>query len=150
MCLKASFNLLGKLLPIAGLIYLIIYGAHNQPELTLTQALSNPEFHDGDSLFVGTEAVITQIEAEGFFISYLDQQFWVLGQHPDLQVGDFIQMNVIFHRQGWLELIACYVPDNRRLKIWYSILPLPVLTVLFFLYWRVNKHGFLPRGRFDA
>ncbi len=150
MCLKTSFNLLGKFLPVAGLIFLILYGAHNQPELTLTQALSNPEFYDGDSLFVGTEAVITQIKAEGFFISYLDQRFWVLGLHPDLQVGDFIQMNVIFHQQGWLELITCYVPDNRRLKIWYSILPLPVLIFLFFKHWRFHKSGLLPRGNSHA
>jgi hypothetical protein len=150
MCSKASYSFLGKLLPVAGLFCLILYGAHNQPELTLTQALSNPEFHEGDSLFVGTEAVITRIEAEGFYISYMDQQFWVLGQHPDLQVGEFIQMNVIFHQQGGLELIACYVPDNRRLKIWYSILPLPVLLLLFFIHWRLQKSGLLPRGNSHA
>ncbi len=128
----------------------MIYGANNQPELTLSRALNDPDFYDGDSLFVGTEAVITQIEIDGFYISYLDQSFWVSGQHPDLRVGEFIQMKAIFHRQGWLELVSCYVPDNRRLKIWYSILPLPVLVFLFFFYWRFNKGGFLPRETSDA
>lgn len=119
----------GLLLVLVGLIY---YGYRNNPAVTLQMCLNAPLRYDQKEIGVGTEAIVVEVLPDGFLLKEMDRTIRVKGNPQNVDQGDFVRMQAIFHKEGYLELKRLHVVKGRRLRIFISILP--ALLVLFLLF----------------
>ncbi len=145
----ASFSSRGLLITVyvMVLVALIFYGEFYHPDVTLKMCLENPQRYDLTLIEVGNEAVVQQVYADSFTISYLDFNVLVRGTHPKLKRGEFVLLRARFHKEGWLQPLAIRVAEQRRFKIWISVLPVLLILIYFFRTFRFNFHTFLFEER---
>lgn len=117
---------------ILALLVLAAYGYMNYPGLTLPMCLDNPGEYDGREVSLGTETRVEEILPGGFRVRQWGRYIRVEGDPQDAEVGDFVQLLAVFHREGFLELKRLYVAKNQRKKILVSILPALLVLGLFF------------------
>lgn len=133
------------LLYITILTGLIIYGKRNFPETTLHMCLKEPQRYDGVTLTIGNEAIVHQLTADGFIIKQMGELIPVKSSKTaSLEPGVFVNSIAVFHKEGWLEAKQVRVMKYRRIKIGVSILPVIIITVLFFRHfyfqhWQFGK-----------
>ncbi|MDZ7337946.1 MAG: hypothetical protein ONB30_05350 [candidate division KSB1 bacterium] len=130
--------------PLLVLGTLTYYGYRAYPELRLSTCLQDPLRYDGAHLVVGTEATVEALVPNGFVIRQLGRSVCVVGDPGDARVGDFVRMEVIFHKEGYLTLKRLYVAKKRRAKIAVSVLPVLVVGVWFCRAYRFDRRcGYL-------
>ncbi len=117
---------------------LILYGKMFHPDVTLKMCLEHPRRYDQTLIEVGNEAVVETVYADSFTIRYLDHIIPVRGMHPDVEPGEFVLLRARFHQEGWLEPLAIRIAEQRRMKIWISVLPVLWIAVYFFRKYRFN------------
>jgi hypothetical protein len=132
------------LLLLASLLW---YGKVYNPEITLQMCLASPERHDGAMINIGTEVTVAEVLPDGFVIRQMGRTIKVMGNAPGLGIGEFISLQAVFHRPGWLELKALHVARNRRAKIWTSVIPMALILGFFFHRYRFDWRRFEFRER---
>lgn len=124
---------------LAGLMY---YGRFYNPTLTLNDCLQQPEKYDGAYLELANELTVRAVYPDSFLIHQAGHIVKVVGHAPAIGVNDFIALKAVFHKAGWLELVGVRVAEQRRAKIWISVLPVLLVLYLFFRQFRFNVAGF--------
>ena len=113
------------------LLGLILYGRFFHPFVTLKMCLNEPEKYDGSTIIVGNEAVIKKIFKDGFSIVQMGVEIRVFGP-TDVEPGEFVVLQAVFHKPDRLESIKIRIAKKRRSKIWLSVFP-AILVVFYFL-----------------
>ncbi|MBN1997698.1 hypothetical protein JW935_09110 [candidate division KSB1 bacterium] len=126
------------ILYLSVMLGLFIYGKVKNPAVTLQMCLNNPQKYDGCEIKVGGEAKVAELTRDGFTIVQMGRKVPVKGCVPNLKPNEFVNMWVIFHKDGWLELQEIYVAVQRRSKIYLSVLPVLLITGLFLYYFKFN------------
>lgn len=120
------------------LVLLLVYSRMTYPHLTLSMCLHSPDKFDGRLISVTNEITVSRITNDGFMIDHEGKDFLVRGTTKDLHKGEYITIKGIFHKEGWLELKDIHIANNRRLKIYLSMLPVLLIAIGFFLTFRFN------------
>ncbi len=120
------------------LILLVLYGRYFHPFVTLQMCLANPEEYDGFTIDVGNEAVIGEVFQDGFSIEQMGQRVRVFGPTEVARPGEFITLNAVFHREGFLVVKEMRVAERRRTKIWLSVFPVLVICFIFLRRFRLD------------
>ena len=120
----------------------MVYGRYYNPTLTLKQCLEQPDKYDGAYLELANEMTVQAIYPDSFIVHQAGQLIKVVGHDPNIQVNNFIALKAIFHKGGWLQLEGVRVAEQRRVKIWISVLPVLLVLYLFFRQFRFNISGF--------
>jgi hypothetical protein len=126
------------------IVALCIYGYFTHPQPTLKQCLLDPEKYDGYPLKVFGEVRAGSIHKEGFEFVEEKSRVWVKPRPKDIKDNEFIEMQVVFHKEGYLELLQYYIHKGRRLKIAVSAIAVVVVMLLFFREYKFD----LKRGLF--
>ena len=132
------------------LVALMHYGFKHYPSVTLQMCLDNPTRYHGTEIGIGTEATISKLDTDGFFIQQMGNSVKVFGEADNVRLGDFVQMRAIFHKAGYLELRQLYIAKKRRQKIVVSIAPTVLVLVLFLKTYKFDLRRFLFCERNDA
>jgi hypothetical protein len=120
------------------LVALVWYGKVFNPAVTLQMCLNNPEKYDGTLIEVGDEARIVDISDAWFTIEQMGKIVRVVGSHKELRPHEYISLQGIFHREGWIGLTKVYVAVMRRYKILISIVPVIIILILFIRSFRFD------------
>jgi hypothetical protein len=123
---------------LACLVFLLIYGKLYYPAVTLPMCLKNPDKYDGLEIGVGSEAKVVSVTDGWFTIRQLGVEVEVRGSAPDIRPDEYIIMEAVFHREGWLEMTRVYVAVQRRYKIFISVAPVVVVFILLVFTYRFN------------
>lgn len=126
---------------------LIFYGKQFHPNVTLKMCLEQPERYDETVIEVGNEAMVEHVYADSFTIRYLDHTVVVRGIHPDVKAGEFVLLRARFHKEGWLTPLEIRIAEQRRYKIWVSVLPVLLIGFYFFRKFRFNPKTFFFEER---
>ncbi len=121
------------------LVALTLYGYRAYPELRLSACLQDPLRYDGAQLIVGNEATVQSLLPDGFVIHQMGRSLRVLGNPGEAQVGDFVRMQVTFHKEGHLTLHRLYVAKKRRAKVAVSLLPALLVAGLCIRAYRFDR-----------
>jgi hypothetical protein len=108
-------------------------------ELTLKECLSNPEPCHGATLRVGNESKARHVQNDRFELVKGTERITVYGAVNGLLEDDHVELNGIFHKEGYLELRKIYVRKLRQWKIVLSVLP------IFLVAWMLSR-----KYRFDT
>ncbi len=119
-------------------IALIIYGYINNPSISLSMCLDNPQQYDGQIIEIGTEITVARVWQNDFTLRQMDKEIPVYGDNSNLNINDFIYLRAIFHKEGFLELLQIRAAKLRRIIIWISVPPVLLVLVLFFRQYRFN------------
>lgn len=120
------------------IISLCLWSQRNAPLPTLADCLATPSAYDGKLLSTNAGGKVESVEEWGFWLRNRERRIRVLGDVPDLRVGDTVFLEAVFHKEGYLELQRVYVSRYRYLRIWVS------LQAMAWVIWI-----FLRRYRFD-
>lgn len=119
----------GFLIVLVGLVW---YGYEYNPTVSLQMCLNDPLLYDGREIDAGMETKVVEIIPDGFILQQGGRTIRVMGDRQNASPGDYVGLQAVFHKEGYLELKSLYVAKGRRLKIVLSALP--VLLVLFLLF----------------
>ena len=130
------------------MICLLFYGKVFNPAITLQMCLNNPEKYDGVVIQVRHEATVLEIKDDGFTIQEMGRVIKVVGPNKNIKENEFIDIDAVFHKSGWLELVQARIEINRRYKMIISIFPAIFVIALFFYSFRFdfNKFTFCKRA----
>ncbi|MBN1559267.1 hypothetical protein JW998_03410 [candidate division KSB1 bacterium] len=131
------YRLLRVAVYFSSLVLLVLYGRFFHPFVTLQMCLADPEKYDGVTIHVGNEAVIVEVLPDGFSLEQLGRRVRVLGPR-DVRVGEFIILNAVFHKEGWLEVKRMRIAEKRRAKIWLSVFPAVFICIYFVARFRFD------------
>ena len=125
------------------LILLSFYGAYFHPWIELNQCLKNPEQYDGKMVTHFREPMIGTIYSDGFqLLQRRGPSIRVYSDTTGLIKGKYIGLKGIFHKKGYIEAVSFHVAQNRRYKIWLSVLPVLLIAVFFVRYYRFDFKKF--------
>jgi len=127
---------------LAIMLFLLWYGKTRNPTITLQMCLNDPAAFDSTLIEISAETVVTKITPTGFVIRQMGRQVPVIGQNKGIRVNEFISLLAVFHKEGWLELVRFHIAKKRRLKIVVSILPVPIVLLIFFRQYRFRFRTF--------
>lgn len=107
--------------------------------LTFQQCLLNPNKYDKVRLNIGhTDTKIGKVRKDGFELVESKDRISVMGNAKNLKENEYIYLQAIFHKEGYLELERIRIRRFRRLKMAVSVLPVLLVTFLFFKRYRFN------------
>ena len=124
------------------------YSYRYHPYRNLQDALRQPQAFDGRVVTAGAEVTIVSVDDTSFVIRQLGHTFRVRGHLPEARPGEYVTLEVVFHKSADLELVRGRVLKGRRAKIWISVLPLLAVVALFFVDFRFDWRTllFVRRG----
>ena len=121
------------------IVLLSFYSVNHRPWIHLKDCLENPEKCDGKLVTDYNEPRIQEIYSDGFLLEQrLIPSIRVYSDTTNLITGEYIGLQAIFHKEGYLEATIVRIAKNREEKIWVSVLPVLFVGFLFFRYYRFN------------
>ena len=133
------------------IVLLSFYSVNHRPWIHIKDCLENPEKYDGTLITNFSEPQIQEIYIDGFLLQ--QNQIPPLRVYSDttgLILGEYIGLQAIFHKEGYLEATVVQISKNREEKIWISVLPVFFVGFLFFRYYRFNIKKIQIELRKDA
>lgn len=129
---------------LAGLIF---FGATRNPWVTLNEALARPNQYDGRVINLFIYPKIERVTADGFDIIEAGKPLiHVFGDTTGLKVGEYVGLQAIFHKEGYLVAIRAEIAKRRRYKVFLSLIPVLVVGFLFFRSFRFD----IRKGQFEV
>jgi len=127
---------------------LCLYSALENPEISLSECLADPERYEGVLLQHFHEATVQALVPGGFIMRVGDHRIRVVAPKASVAVGDFVTLRAIFHKENYLEALQVYAAKGRRWKIALSVLPVLVVAGLFGRYFRFDRRRkiLIPRN----
>lgn len=111
----------------------------NPGSVSLQDCLEDPERFDKVVLTFGTNSKAGKVKKDRFELITNDgTKVTVFGSAKGLRENEYIDLETIFHKEGYFELKKIYVRKLRRLKIILSILPVLLVAWLFFTRYKFN------------
>lgn len=124
-------------------IALSYYSAHHHSGITLYQCLENPDSYDGQIVIGFHEPLVGEIYEDGFMLHQRKgASIRVYADTTGLLSDEYVSIKARYHKEGYLKAITVRIAKNRRLKIWFSTIPVFVLAFLFLKYFRFNLKKF--------
>jgi hypothetical protein len=118
---------------------LIVYGAAQNPWVTLNDALARPDQYDGRLINLFIYPKVERLTTNGFDIREVDgPMIHVLGDTAGLKVGEFVGMQAIFHKEGYLVATHAEISKRRKYKVIFSLLPVVLVGFLFIRSFQFN------------
>ena len=128
---------------VIGLVGLSFYTAHNHPWIDTTECLQHSEQFDGCLVIRFREPMIGEIYNDGFQLIQKNQPpIRVYSDTTELRSGEFIGLQAIYHKEGYLTAEDLRVARNRRYKIWISMIPVLILGVGILCLFRFDSRRF--------
>ncbi|HDQ44217.1 MAG TPA: hypothetical protein ENN17_01795 [bacterium] len=123
----------------AGLTGLLYYGAAGNPWVMLHEALARPDEYDGRVINLFVFPKIERIHADGFDIREANgHPIRVYGDPAGLRAGEYVGLNAVFRKEGYLVALEASVSERRRYKVFLSLFPVAVVGFLFMRTFRFN------------
>lgn len=123
------------------MIGLSLYGRFHNPWLGLEECLKDPQRYDGRIVNEFREPRIQSIVAGGFILAQRDgPSIRVVGSMTGLKIGEYVGLNAVFHKEGYLEAVAFRMARNRREKMALSLIPAVLVLVLLAVDFRIQRH----------
>lgn len=123
---------------LAAIALLCLWSWHNGPTPMLEDCLANPMTCDGKLWTANAGGIVAAIEPQRFWLDHEGVYIQVVGQIPDLRVGDTIFMEAIFHREGYWTLQQAYISRYRNVRIWVSLVSMVGVLWFFFRSYRFD------------
>ena len=121
------------------IILLSFYGARHHPWIHIKDCLQDPVQYDGKLVTDFSEPMIGEIHADGFTL--LQKQIppvRIYSDTTDLIQDEYVSLQGIFHKEGYVTATVVGIAKNRKEKIWISVLPVFFVAILFVRYYRFN------------
>ena len=121
------------------LIALALYTVHSHPWISIEECLQNPDEFDGELVTHYHEPMIGEMFSDGFQLLQPNRPpIRVIADTTGLIQGKFLALRAIFHKEGYLEVVALHVSRNRRYKIGLSVLPVLFVGLLLIRFYRID------------
>jgi len=136
---------------LAAMVGLSLYGRYHNPWLSLEECLKDPERFDGCIVNEFHEPRIQTVHSDGFTLMQKDgPSIRVVGPMTGLKIGEYVGLEAVFHKEGYLEAVKFRTARNRRAKMAFSLIP--TVLVLFWLArdFRLRRHPLAIERRTHA
>lgn len=110
--------------------------------VNLETCLSASEQFDGRRVILEDYVTVGSVFKDRFEIEQEGKKIMVMGTAEGLAPGDEIEIQAIFHRQGYLTLEQLHIKKLRSVKIIISIAAALFVAMLFFSRYRFSLDGF--------
>ncbi len=130
-------------LTVAAIIFLSFYSVNHRPWIHITDCLKHPDQYDGKLVTHFDEPQAGEIYADGFLLIQKGiAPIRVYSDTTDLVQNEYLGLQAIFHKEGYLKATSVRIAKNREEKIWISVLPVFFVGFLFIRYFRFNVTKF--------
>ncbi|MBN2031575.1 hypothetical protein JW824_15190 [bacterium] len=128
---------------VVAIIYLSFYGVNHRPWIHIKDCLEHPDQYDSKLVTEFDEPRVGEIYADGFLlIQKRIAPILVYSDTTDLVQNEYVGLQAIFHKEGYLKATSVCIAKNREEKIWISVLPVFFVGILFIRYFRFNVTKF--------
>lgn len=128
---------------LALLLLLSWYGANYNPWTTLGDAVASPDEYDGRLINLFIYPKITALYEDGFQIRQVDGlSMKVYGDTTGLKTGEYVGLQAVFHREGYLTATQASIAKNRKYKVFLSLFPVAFVLLLFLKFYRFDFRKF--------
>lgn len=140
---------------IATLMILIVclsfYSRYFHPWISVTDCLRDPEAYNGRIVSRYREPKVGTIYPDGFELLQRDGPcIRVYSDTTGLLSGEYIGMEAVFHKEGYLKAASIQLTTKRRHKIWISVFPVLLTGFLLVRNFRFNYRKFRIELRENA
>ena len=119
------------------LLSLYNYFRFDKTTVSLHDCLKNPEKYDLQTLNIFQDAKIVDIYDNGFHVFVRGDVILVKKMIDSKNIGKYISIHAVFHKEGFLEIINYHVYSGRKLRMLLSI-----FMTLLILYIFLKKYAF--------